>query len=467
MIFQRYYLGCLAHASYLVGDESIQVAAVVDPQRDVEQYVQDARRLGVRIRHVFLTHLHADFVAGHVELRERENATIHLGARAAAEYSFRPARDGDRVVLGPNVHFEVLETPGHTPESVSLLIYEQPATTPHGVLTGDTLFIGDVGRPDLAAAPGCTADQLAGMLYESLRGKLLPLPDATLVYPAHGAGSLCGRNLSSDTVSTIGEQRGHNYALQPMSQAQFVRLVTADQPEAPPYFAYEAILNTKQRPALEQALSRELRPLSLQQALLLQRQDAQVLDTRDPADFEGGHLRGAITVGLGGSYASWCGTILDRERPVVIVADPGREKEAALRLGRIGYDIVAGHLAGGMQALAPRPDLIARVERLAATALAEHLTAAQPALLLDVRTEDEHRTQRITGSINVPLTRLLRHLPQLPADRPIVVHCATGYRSAIAASLLLANGHRRVSDLTGGIAAWTACNLPTERPNEQ
>jgi hydroxyacylglutathione hydrolase len=466
MIFRQYYLGCLAHASYLIGDEGSRVAAVVDPQRDVEQYLLDARRLDVRIRHVFLTHLHADFVAGHVELRERENATIHLGARAAAEYPFRPARDGDRVVLGPNVRLEVLETPGHTPESVSLLIYDQPGTTPHGVLTGDTLFIGDVGRPDLAAAPGWTAGQLAGMLYTSLRSKLLPLPDATLVYPAHGAGSLCGRNLSTDTVSTIGEQRRHNYALQPMSRALFVGMVTADQPDAPPYFAYDAVLNTKQRPALEQALSRELRPLSLQDALQLLKQDAQVLDTRDPAEFEGGHLRGAITVGLGGSYATWCGTVLDRQRPVVIVADPGRENEAALRLGRIGYDIVAGYLAGGMQALTPRPDLIARVERLAATALAEHLASVQPPLLLDVRTEDEHRTQRIGGSINVPLTRLLRHLPQLPAGRPQVVHCATGYRSAIAASLL-ANGHNRVSDLTGGIAAWTACGLPTERDHEQ
>ena len=467
MIFRQYYLGCLAHASYLIGDENSRVAAVVDPQRDVEQYVADARRLGVQIRHVFLTHLHADFVAGHVELRERENATIHLGGRAAAEYPFRAARDGDRVVLGPNVQLQVLETPGHTPESVSLLIYDRPGTTPHGVLTGDTLFIGDVGRPDLAAAPGWTAEQLAGMLYTSLRGKLLPLPDATLVYPAHGAGSLCGRNLSTDTVSTIGEQRRHNYALQPMTQAQFVRLVTADQPDAPPYFAYDAILNAKERPALEQALSRELRPLALEEALLLLKQDAQVLDTRDPADFEGGHLRGAITVGLGGSYATWCGTLLDRERCVVIVADPGREKEAALRLGRIGYDIVAGYLAGGMQALTPRPDLVAQVERLAATALAEQLTSVQPPLLLDLRTEGEHRRQRIAGSVNVPLTRLRRYLPQLPADRPLVVHCATGYRSAIAASLLLANGNRRVGDLTGGIAAWTACGLPTEPDHEQ
>jgi glyoxylase-like metal-dependent hydrolase (beta-lactamase superfamily II)/rhodanese-related sulfurtransferase len=463
MIFRQYYLGCLAHASYLVGDERSRVAAVVDPQRDVEQYVADARRLGVRIRHVFLTHLHADFVAGHLELRERENATIHLGGRAAAEYPFRPARDGDRVVLGPNVRLDVLETPGHTPESVSLLIYDQPGTSPQAVLTGDTLFIGDVGRPDLAAAPGWTAEQLAAMLYESLRGKLLPLPDATLIYPAHGAGSLCGRNLSTDTVSTIGEQRRHNYALQPMSQAQFVGLVTADQPEAPPYFAYDAVLNAKQRPVLEQALSRELRPLSLEEVLLRLKQGAQVLDTRDPADFEGGHLRRAITVGLGGSYATWCGTVLDRERPVVIVADPGSETEAAVRLGRIGFDIVAGYLAGGMQELTSRPDLVARVKRLTATALAEQQTSIHPPLLLDVRSQDEHRAQRIAGSLNVPLPRLPRYLPQLPADRPFVVHCATGYRSAIAASLLLTNGYRRVSDLTGGIAAWTACELPTER----
>jgi hydroxyacylglutathione hydrolase len=463
MILEQYYLACLAHASYLLADEQGGTAAIVDPQRDVEQYVRDARRLGVRIRHVFLTHFHADFVAGHLELRNREGATIYLGASARAEYEFVPLGDGDAVQLGPGVRLEVLETPGHSPESISILVYDlaRDAATPYAVLTGDTLFIGDVGRPDLRASLGWSAEQLGGMLYDSLGEKLLPLPDATLVYPAHGAGSLCGKNLSTDTVSTIGVQRLYNHALQPMSRAQFVGMVTADQPDAPPYFAYDAVLNAKEHPALETTLERELRPLSLDEALELRREGAQLLDTRDPADFEGAHLAGSVNVGLRGSYATWCGTVLDRERPVVIVAEPGRELEAALRLGRIGFDIVAGYLEGGMQALDPRPELVARVERVTAGALTEQLASAQPPLVLDVRTEREWREKRIGDSLNVPLSRLAQRIDGIPSDRPIVVHCASGYRSAIAASLLLRDGFGQVADLVGGMAAWESSRQAT------
>src|SRR5919204_3243096 len=333
MILEQYYLGCLAHASYLVADERSGVAAVIDPQRDVEQYLRDSARLGVRIQRVFLTHLHADFVAGHLELRERVGATIHLGARASAEYEFVPAADGDVTELGPDVRLEVLETPGHSPESISILVHDRArdGEAPYALLSGDTLFIGDVGRPDLRASLGWSAQELGGMLYDSLHEKVLPLPDETLVYPAHGAGSLCGRNLSTDTVSTIGVQRLYNYALQPMSRDEFVGIVTADQPDTPSYFSYDAVLNAQERPTLEDALERELRPLTLEEALELQRQGAQVVDTREAADFEGAHLAGAVNVGLGGSFATWCGTILDRERPVVIVADPGTQEEAAPR----------------------------------------------------------------------------------------------------------------------------------------
>jgi len=321
-------------------------------------------------------------------------------------------------------------------------------------LTGDTLFIGDVGRPDLRASLGWSAQELGSLLYDSLRDKLLPLPDETLVYPAHGAGSLCGRNLSTDTVSTIGVQRLYNYALQPMSRDEFVSIVTADQPDTPSYFSYDAVLNAQERPTLEQALERELQPLALDDVLELQRGGAQVLDTREAADFEGAHLAGAVDVGLGGSFATWCGTILDRERPVVIVADPGREAEAALRLGRIGFDIVAGYLEGGMLALDSRPELVARVERVTAAALPAQLASPEPPLVVDVRTEREWSEQRIDGSVNVPLSRLAERLDELPRDRPLVVHCASGYRSAIAASLLQREGFALVADLVGGIAAW-------------
>jgi glyoxylase-like metal-dependent hydrolase (beta-lactamase superfamily II) len=456
VILEQYYLGCLAHASYLIADEQSRTAAVVDPQRDVDQYLRDARRLGVRIRHVLLTHFHADFVAGHLELRDRAGATIYLGSRARAEYEFVPLGGGGVVELGPEVRLEAVETPGHSPESISILVHDLTSDRPgpYAVLTGDTLFIGDVGRPDLRASLGWSAEALGAMLYDSLRDKLLTLPDETLVYPAHGAGSLCGKNLSTETVSTIGAQRLDNYALQPMSRDEFVAIVTADQPDTPPYFTYDAVLNARERPTLEEALERELRPLSLEAVLALRREGAQVLDTRGPADFEAAHFEGSVLVGLGGSYATWCGTVLDRDRPVVLVCEPGREQEAATRLGRIGFDIVAGYLDGGMLALERRPELLAHVERLTAGALAEQLESPEPPLVLDVRTEREWREKRIDGGVNIPLSRLAQRLDGLPDDRPLVVYCATGYRSAIGASLLLRHGFPEVGDLVGGIAAW-------------
>jgi glyoxylase-like metal-dependent hydrolase (beta-lactamase superfamily II)/rhodanese-related sulfurtransferase len=457
MVLEQHYLGCLAHASYLIADEESGEAAVVDPQRDVDRYLEQARRLGCRIRHVFLTHFHADFVAGHLELRDREGATIYLGARASAEYAFTPVGDGDSVELG-RVRLEVLETPGHSPESISIAVYdlEENERAPYAVLTGDTLFIGDVGRPDLRASLGWSAEELGGMLYDSLREKLLALPDETLVYPAHGAGSLCGKNLSADTVSTIGVQRLYNYALQPMSKQEFVRIVTADQPDTPPYFSYDAALNARERPTLEHTLARGLRALSLDEALAVRDAGGQLLDARDPVDFEGAHLRGSVNVGLGGAYATWCGTVLDRERPIVVVAEPGREVEAATRLGRIGFDAVAGYLEGGMQTLDSRPELVDRIERVTAGSLAEQLGSSEPPLVLDVRTPREWEEKRIEGSVNVPLARLGERLGVLSRERPIVVQCASGYRSAIASSLLRRAGFGRVADLVGGLAAWEA-----------
>ncbi len=460
MVLKQYYLGCLAHASYLIADQESGEAAVVDPQRDIEQYLADAQDLGCRIEHVFLTHLHADFIAGHLELRDRVGAEIHLGARAEAEYAFTPASDGDELRLG-SVRLTVLETPGHSPESISLLVFDPKfdQRAPYAVLTGDTLFIGDVGRPDLRASLGWSAEQLGSMLYDSLRQKLASLPDETLVYPAHGAGSLCGKNLSTDTVSTIGVQRRYNYALQPMSRERFIEIVTADQPDTPAYFSYDAVLNAREHPTLDEALERELRPLSLEQLLELVDAGAQLLDTREPAEYEGAHIRGAINIGLDGSYATWCGTVLDREREIVLVAEPGRETEAATRLGRIGFDNVAGYLAGGMQPVDASPQLIERTPRLTAGSLAEQLAAPDPPLLLDVRSPREAEDRRIGDALNVPLAALQERIDSLPADRPLVVYCESGYRSAIAASLLRGSGRSQVSDLVGGFAAWESTEL--------
>jgi hydroxyacylglutathione hydrolase len=462
MILRQFYLNCLAHASYLVGDEQTHTAAVVDPQRDIEQYLDFAAQHGLRIAHVFLTHLHADFIAGHLELRDRAGAAIYLGAAARAEYAFTPLHDGDRVEMG-RVRLQAIETPGHTPESISIAVYDldRSDTAPHAVLTGDTLFVGDVGRPDLRAALGWTATDLGGLLYDSLRTKLLALPDASLVYPAHGAGSLCGKALGKETFSTIGEQRRLNYALQPMTKAAFVDLVTADQPDAPPYFTYDAVLNSKERPTLDEALARELNPMSLELVLALQRTGGQILDTRDPGDFAAAHLEGSLNIGLGGQYATWAGTMLSRDRPIVIIADPGREHEAATRLGRIGFDHIVGYLQDGLRSLESRADLTATTERVSAPLAAEWLAGGEP-LAIDVRTPAEREQKSVAGSVSIPLNHLAERVQELPKDRPLLVYCAGGYRSSIAASLLQQRGFTRVSEIAGGLAAWEAANLSVE-----
>lgn len=459
MILKQYYLGCLAHASYLLGDEGSHTAVIVDPQRDIQQYLDDAEKLGLQIRHVFLTHFHADFLAGHLELRDRCGATIHLGSRAVAEYAFVPMKDGDTLEF-PGMRLQILETPGHTIESISILVFDlaKDATKPYAVLTGDTMFIGDVGRPDLRASLGYSAHELGGHLYDSLHNKLLPLPDDTLVYPAHGAGSLCGKQLSSDTVSPLGIQRKLNYALQPMSKDEFITLVTADQPDAPQYFTYDAILNTRERGTLESNLEKVLRPLSLDEVLNLQKVGAQLLDVRDGAEFAKGHLIGSLNIGLGGQYATWAGTLLDREKPIVIIAEPGREHEAALRLGRIGFDHVRGFLADGLAALANRPELIATTERVSPTDFNAEL-ASSP-VILDIRNPREWSAKHIPGSVNIPLNHLQERLAEVPRDRRIAVHCAGGYRSSAAASILHQHGITNLIEMTGGLAAWESAKLP-------
>jgi hydroxyacylglutathione hydrolase len=460
MILHQFYLNCLAHASYVVGDERTGIAAVVDPQRDVDQYIAFAEAHGLRIAHVLLTHLHADFIAGHLELRDRVGATIYLGAAATAEYAFTKLHDGDRIEFG-GVRLQAIETPGHTPESISVAVYDldRDATTPHAVLTGDTLFVGDVGRPDLRASLGWSATDLGGLLYDSLRSKLLTLPDASLVYPAHGAGSLCGKALSKETVSTIGNERQSNYALQPMTKAAFIDLVTADQPDAPPYFTYDAVLNAKERPTLDEALARELNPMTLELVLALQRTGGQILDTRDPTEFSAAHLAGSINIGLGGQYATWAGTMLDRERPIVIIADPGREQESAVRLGRIGFDHIVGYLKSGLRAIESRPELMATTDRVSPPLAAEQLSSGE-SIAIDVRSPREREQKFVAGSVNIPLNHLADRLAELPKGRPLLVYCAGGYRSSIAASLLQRAGFSRVSEIAGGIAAWETAHLP-------
>lgn len=462
MIFKQYYLGCLSHASYMIGDEETATAVIVDPQRDIDEYVNDAKNLGLEIKYVFLTHFHADFVAGHLELRDRVGAKVCLGTVAQAEFETLAFKDGESLEFG-KIRMKIIDTPGHTPEGISILVYDlaKSSEIPHSILTGDTLFIGDVGRPDLLGSLGFAADDLAGMLYRSIKEKILPLPDETLVYPAHGAGSMCGRALSTETVSTMGEQRKYNYALQPMSEAEFTALVTADQPDAPQYFVYDAIMNRKERQTLDESLQLSLKPLGADELLRQQREGAHVLDVREPADYEGAHVANSINIGLSGRFATFAGILLDSDTPIVIVAEPGREEEAALRLGRIGYDHVVGYLEGGMTALASREEVTRRTERITPATVDEHLRQPDPPAILDVRTENEFQGMRIEGSLNIPLHHLLERIGEVPTDRPVVVHCESGYRSAMAMGILERHGLTNATHMVGGIAAWGASRLAT------
>jgi len=462
MILQQYYLGCLSHASYLVADEESKVAAIVDPQRDVDQYLSDAKAKGLTIRYVLLTHFHADFAAGHLELREATGAEIAMGRAGKAEFPVRGLADGDELALG-RVRIRALETPGHTPESLCFLVFDdsKDATKPAAVLTGDTLFVGDVGRPDLLVATGRSADELARDLYHSTRKKLLPLPDETLVYPAHGAGSMCGKNLGSETFSTIGAQRKLNLALQPMDERAFVEMVTHDQPEAPGYFAFDAGFNKTSHSTLPAVLERALAPRTLDEALQLAAQGAILLDVRNAPEFAACHLAGSINVALTGKFATWSGSVVRPEEPVLLIADPGKEREAATRLARIGYDRIVGFLAGGpTKALESRPDLKRSSRRLAVGELKSELAAPSAPVVVDVRAAGERASGHIAGSLHVPLHRLRERMSEIPRDRPVVLQCAGGVRSMIAMSLLERAGYSNVRDLIGGYAAWHAAANP-------
>ncbi len=451
MIFEQLYLGCLAQASYLIADETTKVAVVVDPRRDIDIYLEAAEKAGLRIEHVLLTHFHADFLAGHLELREKTGARIHLGTGARAEYAFEEMGDGETLSLG-GVELRFLSTPGHTPESTSILVFEDNAEDPHAVLTGDTLFIGDVGRPDLMASVGVTSEELASMMYDSLHQKLMSLPDETLVYPGHGAGSMCGKNLSTDTVSTIGAQRATNYAVQPMPKADFVNMLTANQPTAPAYFPFDAERNRSERPVLEDVLRESIQPLSADQLAQHQVKGVQILDCRDGEAFAKGHWQDAVNIGLDGKYATWAGTLLEERRPIAIVADPGAEREAILRLGRIGFDRILGYLEGGFDATPE--ELQSRRVRIDTEDLRLSIEKNEGVLVVDVRAPGEWEAGHIDGARHSPLNLIATWRDDLPRDRTLVLVCKSGYRSSAAASLLKGAGYEDVRDMRGGMDAW-------------
>ncbi len=447
MILQQYYLQCLSQASYLIGDETSGRAVVVDPRRDIEEYLGDAEKFGLHIELVLETHFHADFLSGHLEFAEL-GAEIGYGSYAQPEFAARLFGDGERYSLG-EVTLEVLHTPGHTPESISIAVHETPESIhPHAVLTGDTLFVGDVGRPDLLVSAGWSKIELAGMLYDSIHEKLLSLPDQTIVYPAHGAGSACGKNLSSETWSTIGVQRSENQSVRISDRNEFIASITEGQPVQPMYFAYDAELNGKVRPIREQS---QLKNLSSREMGLLTEEGAALLDVRDPEVYALGHLEGSINIGLEGRFAEFAGSVIDPTEPIVLCGDEKQTAEARIRLSRIGYDEVRGAV------LVEDFDPVAvnQTNRIEPAELEALHTRNPSVALLDVRNPGELSDGFIEGSTHIPLSSLTRRISEVPSATELVVYCAGGYRSSIAASLLrLAMPDVQVSDLVGGFSAW-------------
>lgn len=458
MFFKQFYLGCLAHASYLIGSKG--AACVVDPQRDVSEYVEEASRNGLTIKYIFETHLHADFVSGHKELADLTAATIICSEKANAGFKHQTVVDGSVIELEDLV-INVLATPGHTPDSICLLVSEKNSPEPMRLLTGDTLFIGDVGRPDLVGKYGFTPADMAAQLYDSLHQKILCLPDQTVIYPAHGAGSLCGKNISSERFSTIGVQRKFNYALQPMSKGQFVTMLTTELSEAPAYFARAVEANRAGALALNELSTKTAYSAAEVDSMTRAQKDLIVLDTRAPVAFGQAHIPGAYNVGLGGQFASWCGTVLGGDSPIILVLDEdGLLPEAVLRLARAGMENVCGYLKGGMDAWTAAGFSAANVTQLTVRELHDKLLADRHWQVLDVRRPAEFETGHVPQAKNIPLTELERRLEAVEKGGNTAVICAGGYRSSMAISLLKRHGISNLTNVIGGTQAWIEADLP-------
>jgi len=459
MYFKQFYLGCLAHASYLIGSEG--EAAVVDPQRDVDQYIAEAEAQNLKIKYVIETHLHADFVSGHRELAARTGAEIIFGAKANAQFPHRPVSDGDELAVG-KVGLQILETPGHTPESISVLVTDAAESkAPAKVLTGDTLFIGDVGRPDLVGSKGFTPEQMAAMLYNSLHQKLLKLDDSVEVYPAHGAGSLCGKKMSKETSSTIGQQRRFNYALQPMAKDAFVKMMTTDLPEAPAYFPKDAEINRGGAAPLAEVVHPE--KLSPAEVHALAGQGAVLLDVRSSTAFGAGHVPGSLNIGLGGQFASWAGMLIPLGSPIVIITDDQAEvMEAATRLARVGHENVKGFLDGGVQNWHQAGYEIGFVIQITVDELKDWIDDKRDFQLIDVRQPGEHESGHAPRTANIQLAKLEEKLDAFDPQGATVVICAGGYRSSAGTSILARRGFSKLFNVIGGTSAWINAGYPTD-----
>jgi hydroxyacylglutathione hydrolase len=461
MYFKQFYLGCLAHASYLIGSDG--EAAIVDPQRDVEQYIKEAEANDLKIKYVIETHLHADFVSGHRELALRTGAEIVFSEKAGAMFRHRAVKEGDEIRVG-KVVLRIIETPGHTPESISVLVIDpEVSPQPQKVLTGDTLFIGDVGRPDLVGSKGYTPQMMAGMMYESLHQKLLTLSDEVEVYPAHGAGSMCGRNMSKETSSTIGEQKKVNYALKPMSKDEFVRMMTTEMPEAPAYFSRDAEINREGAGPLAALPKPGARsPLEVAE---LRSQGYVILDVRPAAEFGAAHVPGSINIGLGGQFAIWAASLISLQSPIVIVADSeARVEEAQMRLARVGIESARSYLSGGIDAWREAGLEVATVPQITVDQLKDLLSTQTELQVLDVRRPPEYTGGHVPGAIAEPLSNLKERLPvlDLQPSKPTAVICGSGYRSSTATSILQPLGFSNLLNVTGGTNAWIEAGYPVE-----
>jgi glyoxylase-like metal-dependent hydrolase (beta-lactamase superfamily II)/rhodanese-related sulfurtransferase len=451
MIFRQYYLACLSHASYLIGDEHTGRAVVVDPQRDISGYLTDAQEFGLAIERVIETHFHADFLSGHLELAHATGAVISYGEAAKPEFVAELLADGHILSLG-DVTLQILATPGHTPESISIVVKEHPNdVVPYGVLTGDTLFIGDVGRPDLLTSVGVSAEELASELYDSLHNKLLTLPDATRVFPAHGAGSSCGKKLSNETESTIGVQRVTNYALAPMTKSEFIESVTQGLSVAPLYFSFSAMRNKMDRPLLDESESPAL--LSRDEMLQAMARGAKVLDTRDAVEYQVGHLEGSLNVPLAGRFAEYVGEVIRSDSDIVLVCALGTEYDARVRLARIGFDRVIGALREPLSVFHQNPEMVRQSSRLTVSEFNERRGSVSNLQVIDVRMPTETELGVVPGAKLLPLPQLITQFDKLRKDQPIVVYCESGVRSSIAASALRSEGFVDVSDVIGGYGA--------------
>jgi hydroxyacylglutathione hydrolase len=453
MYFEQFYLGCLAHASYMLGSEG--EAVVVDPQRDVDLYLKAAAEHGLTIRHIFETHLHADFVSGHRELASRTGAQIYFGAEAGVTFPHVPVHDGFELGFG-KARITVLETPGHTPESICLLVTDDESPKPWAVLTGDTLFLGDVGRPDLSRAH--SPEQLAGMLYDSLHDKLLKLPDEVLVYPAHGAGSLCGRNMRAERSSTIGTERLTNYALQIQSREEFVKQLTSNLPVRPDYFLQDAEINREGAPALSDLP--DLKAISPAELKTLMEEGVIALDIRPGEQFAAGHVPGSVNIALSGQFATWAGTILGLSAQPVLIADtPEQLSEARLRLARVGIEAQRGYLEGGIAGWKQAGFDLAQLPEITVHELHQRLKENK-IHVLDVRREPEFMAGHLEEAAWWPLDRFRLSAPEVDFNIPLAVHCQSGYRSMIACSLLQRAGFQNVINVTGGFGDWQKAQLP-------